>query len=101
MNDSNLSIMDTTHFLDLPVAWRPAHGRAFDFTEFRGIYVAKYKWEDRRMLIFSGVRGNLGITVNASEIRPLAKGLLLHLNASQPVKIEEGGKIFVPEIPKT
>jgi len=100
MNESKLSIMDTTHFLDLPIAWRPANGRTFDFTEFRGIYVAKYKYEERRMLIFSGIRGNLGITVNVSEIRPLAKGLLLHLNSSQAVKIEEGGKIYVPERPE-
>ena len=92
-------MVDTTHFLNLPVAWRPAHGRLFDFTEFRGIFVARYKYEDRRMIIFSGVHGDTAITLNAAQIRPLAKGLLLHLNADQPVKVEESGKVYVPEMP--
>ncbi|MBA7690090.1 hypothetical protein ES703_98614 [subsurface metagenome] len=99
MNDQNVTILDNAHYLDLPSGWRVESGKSFNFTRFRGIFIARYKYEDRRALIFSG-QGDLAITLNASAIRPLAKGLLLHMNSSQAVKIEEGGKIFVPERPE-
>ena len=64
------------------------------------IFIGKLQYEDRRMVVFSNPTGDVGIVLTAQEIRSLKDGIGLHFLTEQPVKIEKGSRISVPEIPK-
>lgn len=64
------------------------------------IFIGKLQFEDRRIIVFSNPTGDVGIVLTAQEIRSLKDGIGLHFLTEQPVKIEKGSKISVPETPK-
>jgi len=85
-------------------AW-PSHWNIkplmFDYSKnMCRIFIGKLQYEDRRMIVFSNPTGDVGIVLTAQEIRSLKDGIGLHFLTEQPVKIEKGSKISVPEPPK-
>lgn len=99
-SDSNENFQGKQRFTGWPSHWN-VKPMVFDYSKnMCRIFIGKLQYEDRRMIIFSNPTGDIGITLTAQEIRSLKDGVGLHFLTEQPVKIEKGARISVPEMPK-
>lgn len=99
-SDSNEKFHKKQRLTQWPSSWniRP---EIFDYSKnLCRIFIGKLEFEDRRMIIFSNPAGDIGVVLTAQEARSLGFGIGLHFRTEQPVKIEKGARISVPEMPK-
>lgn len=99
-SDSKENFNEKQQLTGFPSHWN-VKPLMFDYSKnMCRIFIGKLQYEDRRMIIFSNPTGDVGITLTAQEIRSLKDGINLHFLTEQPVKIEKGSKISVPEPPR-
>jgi len=99
-SDSNENFQEKQRLTGWPSHWN-VKPLMFDYSKnMCRIFIGRLKLEDRRIVIFSNPTGDIGITLTAQEIRSLKDGINLHFLTEQPVKIEKGSRISVPEPPK-
>jgi len=99
-SDSKENFQEKQRLTGWPSHWN-VKPLMFDYSKnMCRIFIGKLQYEDRRIIVFSNPTGDIGIVLTAQEIRSLKDGIGLHFLTEQPVKIEKGSKISVPEPPK-
>ena len=99
-SDSKENFQEKQHMTGWPSHWN-VKPLMFDYSKnMCRIFIGKRQYEDRRIIIFSNPTGDVGVVLTAQEIRSLKDGINLHFLTEQPVKIEKGSRISVPEPPR-